>query len=625
MLNVLRRNAGSWFIKAILSFIALTFIIWGVGNYGTKDPYVAAVIGKESISMAEFAEAAETLEKSYKEAYGQMFTPEVAQALGLKKQAINMLIRQKIMLAEAEKMGIRATNDEVQQEIASMPDFQVNGKFHSEMYRQLLAQNRMDPSQFESATRTKIIHNKLSDVLAYGASITEPEAKYLFLLSARKIRVLAVAAEPAKMKNLPAPSQEEIEAKYEQVKESFRIPARVKLAVANFTPDHFARGINPSEEEIKAYYDENTNQFLTEEQRLVSRIFIPYTPQNKEDLLEKASQALMEAAKGTAGFEAVAKKLRVSRTAEAWVTRADVPSAMATALFQAPADTIIGPMDQGGAFTLAHVSRIQFPEMIPLAQARNSVAEQIRMRKGKDLATIKAYEAHPQAVVLKDIDKALVTHGIKASKTGWLGEEVSTEASTQIVQDALMLSVGEVGPIKTIGDIHYLYQVLEKEDSRIPPLDHIRPQILALVTKDQQTAAARAAAQKVLSESKTASELEANAKKAGLLLENTGWFAPLVENLPWTLTQVTDTYIRKDLALLSPQSLLIQKIYETPGGVNIAVAFLEEQIASEADWATSKNYFIQGIQEQNRKNLIDGFIVDRMKQYKVEIMQEDLK
>lgn len=30
MLDVLRRNAGSWAIKIILGFIAITFVWWGV-------------------------------------------------------------------------------------------------------------------------------------------------------------------------------------------------------------------------------------------------------------------------------------------------------------------------------------------------------------------------------------------------------------------------------------------------------------------------------------------------------------------------------------------------------------------------------------------------------------------
>jgi len=625
MLNMLRRNAGSLFIKVLLSFLALSFIIWGVGNYDERDMGVAAVVGKEKIMMTEFAEVAANLEKQYREIYGQMFTAEVAQALGLRKQAINMLIRQRIMLAEAEKLGIRATDDEVQREIATTPAFQANGKFHSEIYRQLLAQHRLTPSQYESAKRTEIIIGKLDGVLTSGALVPESEAKHLFFLSARKIRVLVVAGDPAKMRNLPAPSQEEIEAKYEKVKESFRIPARVKLVIADFAPDRFSRETTPSDEEIKAYYEGNTNQFLTEEQRLISRIVLPYTSRNKENLFDKASQAAMEAAKGTAEFEAAAKKLGVSRTAETWVTRKDVTPGLANALFQAPVDTIIGPADQGNALVLTHVSRIRFPEVIPFEQARKQVVEQLQLRKGKDLAIIKAYEAQPEAVASKDIDKTAATYGVKVLKTGWLGEAGSPEAPAQLVQDALMFSVGEVGPVKTLGDHHYLYQILEKEDSRVPPLDQIRPQILALVTRDQQATAARAAVQKALSEATTAAELEANAKKAGLFVENTGWFAPLAESPPWILAQVTDMAIRKDLAMLSPKHLLSPKIYEGPGGTNIAIAFLGEQSASEADWIASKDFFLQELREHNKKDLVEGFIDDRMKQYKVKIMQEDLK
>ena len=57
MLSVLRRNAGSWAIKIILSFIALTFIWWGVGTYSEQDRNVAATVGGEAITTNELAEA----------------------------------------------------------------------------------------------------------------------------------------------------------------------------------------------------------------------------------------------------------------------------------------------------------------------------------------------------------------------------------------------------------------------------------------------------------------------------------------------------------------------------------------------------------------------------------------
>ena len=87
-------------------------------------------------------------------------------------------------------MGIRATDDEVQREIAATPAFQANGRFREDLYRQVLSQNRLTPAQFEAAKRTEIALRKLEGVLTAGALVPESKAKDLFLLSARKIRVL---------------------------------------------------------------------------------------------------------------------------------------------------------------------------------------------------------------------------------------------------------------------------------------------------------------------------------------------------------------------------------------------------------------------------------------------------
>ena len=623
MLNVLRRNAGSWFIKAILSFIALTFIIWGVGNYGDKDYNVAAVVGKDKISMNELADTEVNLERQYRELYGPSFTPEISRMLGLRKQAINMLIRQRIMLLEARKMGIGATDDEVQQNIAATPAFQAGGKFNNDIYLQLLAQRRLSTTQYESAMRTEIVMKKLTGVLTSGASVPESEARELFFLSARKIRALVVGGNPANMKILPPSSNDEMLATYERVKESFRIPARMKLAVAVFTPEHFGREINPSEDEIKAYYEGNTGLFLTEEQRLVSRIVVSYTKKNKEELHEKISR-IVETETGRDGFDDAAKKLGRQKTAESWVSRKDVEPALADALFQAQADAIVGPADNGAAFVLAHVSRIRFPDAIPLAQAQGRVVEQLRLEKGRDVATIKAYETHPDAVASKDLGAATATRGVKTLATGWIDESGSAEAPSPIAQDALMLAEGEVGPVKTIGDRHYLYQVLAKEDSRIPTLDQIRPQIIALVMRDLQIAGARAALQQTISGSSTTAELYANARKAGLTVEATDWFAPVSDELPQNLIRITDPQIRKNLALLSPDNMFTP-IFETPDGAGVAVAFLLEHLASEKDWEAEKDIALQALREQDRNNIVEAFVSDRMKHYKVTIKQEDLK
>ena len=79
-----------------------------------------------------------------------------------------------------------------------------------------------------------------------------------------------------------------------------------------------------------------------------------------------------------------------------------------------------------------------------------------------------------------------------------------------------------------MGDVHYLYQVTAKEDSRLPPLAEVRDKVVAEAAREKKAAAARAALQQVLAVSNTAAELEANASKAGLSSFLTGLVRPFL-------------------------------------------------------------------------------------------------
>ncbi|MHB1013247.1 MAG: peptidylprolyl isomerase [Desulfobacteria bacterium] len=622
MLSILRRNAGSWAIKIILSFIALTFIWWGVGTYSERDRNVAATVGGETITTNDLSEAVAGLEKSYREVYGSAFTPEMAKALNLKKQAMDSLIQRKILLEEAAKMGLSATDGEVQREIAAIPAFQQNGQFRDDLYRSVLSYNRVTPAEFEASKRVEITLKKVEALISAGALVPETEAKELFRVTSRKIRLLVVTADPAKVKAV-APTEGEILANYEQAKERFRTPARVKLDVAAFTPDRFGREVNPSEAEIKSFYETNSDRFRTEEQRLVSRIVLPFGKKDRDAARKRAEEILAKASKGKAEFESQAKAYARGKVSEAWLSRKDAGEALSAPLFQASVDTVVGPVELPGSFVLARVNRIRFPEALPLSEVRARIVEQIRHEKGKDLAVVKAYEAQPKAAAAKSVKATAATFGVPVVETGWVGAEGAPGIPAALVQDALLLPSGEVAPVKTVGDAHYLFQVTAKEDSRVPPLSEIRDKIVTEVAREKKAAAARAALQRVLAASNTAAELEANARKAGFSSSFTGWFAPLSDPLPEALAGAGD--LRKDLSSLSAKAPVSRKVHQGRQGIALAVAFSGEQFPLEAEWAQKKADILKDLAERKKMAMLEAFLSDRRKSVKVEINPEALK
>lgn len=621
MLDLLRRNAGSWAIKFILMFIALTFIWWGVGSYSESRRDVAATVGEEKVSMTELAEAAAGLEKAYREVYGNAFTPEMARGMDLRRQALDTLIRRKLLLAEAERMGLAASDEEVKREVAGTAAFQVDGQFSEDRYRSILSYNRVSPGEYEASKREEITVRKMEGLFAASARVTPEEARDLFHLTFKKVRLLVVTADPAAVRGVPPATAGDIAAKYEQTKESYRIPARVKLSVARFSPETFARQTEPAEQEILSFYEGNADRFRTEESRLVVPVTIPYKAGTREAARKQADEMLAEARNGKARFEEIAKKYGSMRGAS-WLTRREIRPELADSVFGAPVDGLVGPVDTGDGFTIVRVNQIRFSETLPLAKVRDRVVALLRHEKGKDMAVIRAYEAHGKAMETQDLAGSCAPYGVVPVETGWTSDGTGVDIPSTVVQEALLLQAGEIGPVKTAGDTHYLFRVAAKENSRIPPLPEVRDRVAGAAEKEKRESAARADLEKALANAKTASDLERNAKKAGLAATTTPFFLPLSDPLPGVLATAGD--IRRELLRLSPMSPVLPLVL--PAGTKfVSVAFVAERPADEKEWEARKESFLKELAERKRTGALEAFLAEGRRQARVEINPEALK
>jgi peptidyl-prolyl cis-trans isomerase D len=624
MLDLLRRKAGSWALRILLLLIAVTFIGWGIGTYSEREEIVVATVGEARITRAQVDEAAAGLERAYRDVYGASLPPEMARVLDFRSQALNTLLQQEILLQEARTMRLVATDAEVQREIAAMSAFQADGRFREDLYQVILARSRMTPAEFENAKRREITLRKMESLFSAGVHVTEAEARDFFDLIAREVRLLVVTADPGESVPPPAVTENEIAARYEEDRESYRIPAHVKLRVVRFDPTAFEQQVELSEEEIVAFYEGNADRFRTEEERLVSHVLIPGKGKDKEPALETVAAFLSEAAMNKDAFDNAARTYGKGKPSETWLKRRDARPEAADAIFSAPVDSLVGPIEVPDGLLVLRVNRIRFPEPLPLPQVRDRVAALLRHEKGKDLAIIRAYEAHGKAVESRDLAAASAPYGIVPAETGWLSGEGGGTVPLPVVQEALVLQEGEIGPVKTAGDVHYLFQVTGREETRIPPLEEVRDKVKATVVREKQRETARAVLRQVLAESGTAGEVRRNAARAGLAAKTTALFAPLSGEMPDPLALAGDIDIREDITALSPETPVLQKVFEA-GDRFLGIAFIEERPASDRDWAEARDAVMAELAEQKRTRILEAFLADRMKQAGVTVDQDALR
>src|SRR5215831_7920257 len=160
VLDRMRRHKA-W-LQWSLVLVVLAFIIFyipdflrGSGADATSGETIASVEG-HAISSGEFRRTYQAQLQAYRSAYGSNMSEQLLKQLGIEQQILQQMVDERASLAEADKLGVDVSDEEVRQRIFSMPAFQENGAFIGEQrYQQLLRMQRppLTPAEFEDNVR----------------------------------------------------------------------------------------------------------------------------------------------------------------------------------------------------------------------------------------------------------------------------------------------------------------------------------------------------------------------------------------------------------------------------------------------------------------------------------------
>lgn len=171
MLEQIRKHMG-WMMWIIVGLITVTFLFFGIypsNVAGTR----AAKVGDTVITTVEVNRVYQNLYDNYKELLKGQVNDSFAKSL--KSQALQELIVNRLLISEAERIGLQVSDEELQASIIKMPAFSVNGKFDKRAYDRILDRVNMTPAAFETSQREVLLRQKMEDLIRDGVSVTEPE------------------------------------------------------------------------------------------------------------------------------------------------------------------------------------------------------------------------------------------------------------------------------------------------------------------------------------------------------------------------------------------------------------------------------------------------------------------
>ena len=152
MLSSIRNNRKAlsivlWLV--IIAFVATIFVVWGVGEKSNALGY-AAKVNDKIITYEEYQTRYKMADDEIRRYGGAV------QIENLPARVLQSLINEKLMLIEAERFNIPATDLELVSYIRSIPSFQVNGEIKKDQYEMVLRNNGLNPEQYEKAVKDEI-------------------------------------------------------------------------------------------------------------------------------------------------------------------------------------------------------------------------------------------------------------------------------------------------------------------------------------------------------------------------------------------------------------------------------------------------------------------------------------
>lgn len=263
MLTTIREKAQGAFAWIILIVICVPFALWGIQNYlDTGKEATVASVGNKDFYQRDVNNAYEQYAQNFR---GMNIDEQV-----LKKQALDKLIKDEVLLQYVNRTGLVTTDKSARDFIKTLPYFQTDGKFDEKRYKSLLASQKLSSVEFVNKIKNALIMEQFQRSIIDSSFATPYAIESFFKIQnqQRDAEYVAIALQ----KSTSQPSDQDINAYYQQHQNDYKLAEQVSVEYVELSLDELAKKIDTTDDKLKAYYEEQKEQYSTPERRKISHI-----------------------------------------------------------------------------------------------------------------------------------------------------------------------------------------------------------------------------------------------------------------------------------------------------------------------------------------------------------------
>ena len=560
-------------VKIFLSILGASFALWGIADVVQKywaDRPIAKV-GNFEISYEELSHMLNQETNRIQQMYNGKVDPAVLKKLQLHTIVLERLINQKALTQLLKSMHLSASDKFVGEVIRGHESFKKDGFYDGALLREVLRSNGISEPKFIEQIREDIFKQQLAGTLGSAMSLPNFAIDIITNALTEKHRFFSITIPFSAMQLDKKATDDDLKLLFNQKAESYRVPEYRKAQVVIFEQSALTKNIKLTEDEIKERYNSSLTDFTQAERRMVRRVTYPN---------QNAAVAALEHLKKGRPMTAVVRDVPGGKYEDmGLLEKENLSENVQSVVFSLPANKHSAPLENGTAFSIYEVTRIDPTLTQPLSAVRSKVEEDLRAQKYPDYFQELRNSFDDDLAGGLKLSDAGAKHGLKVINIPEINHKGETpdgaDALASLPQDTKAIALEQIFALQEnkdslITDVSstqaFIVHVEKVSPSALPEFSAIKNAVKKDWERNQKRESAIKLASKLTKDAKNAHELKKLAKQHNFLVSR----SHTIRRVDFELKEFKETDSGKFFSALPPQ--LIKNLFT----VNVGKSTFDE-------------------------------------------------
>jgi peptidyl-prolyl cis-trans isomerase D len=301
-----RDKAVRYLLTGMLVVVAASMVTYLIPNAGSgatgaaNDTTVAAQIGNQQVTAQDVSRAVRNMTQN------RQLPPELLSIYV--PQIVNQMINERIMAYEANRLGLKVTPEDTDTAIVDTlpPQLVKDGKVDSATLSAMLQQEGMTLASLKDSTSRTLLVNRLEQIVVNGVVVSPREIENEYKKRNEKIKVQFAVLTASRFQKEAEPTEAELKTYYDSHKSDFRTPEKRSYAIIMLDPAVIGAQSVPTDAQLQSEYNSRRAEFQVPERVKARHILLKSDASNDAQVKTKA-EALLKQIQGGADFAKLAK------------------------------------------------------------------------------------------------------------------------------------------------------------------------------------------------------------------------------------------------------------------------------------------------------------------------------